>query len=99
MQAIVKTLAYKKGITLDFDVAADLPRLFADEAKFKQIMYNLLSNAIKFTPDKAEVAVTVTRGDQPERAWRARGSESPSPGECLRSDRGGHRHRHPPARP
>jgi PAS domain S-box-containing protein len=35
VQAIVKTLACKKGIALDFDVAAAPPELFADEAKFK----------------------------------------------------------------
>ena len=41
-------------------MAADLPSLFADEAKFKQIMYNLLSNAIKFTPDGGKVFVSAT---------------------------------------
>jgi PAS domain S-box-containing protein len=60
VQAIVKTLANKKNLTLDVDVAANLPPLFADEAKFKQILYNLLSNAIKFTPEKGRIAVTAT---------------------------------------
>jgi PAS domain S-box-containing protein len=58
VQTIVKTLANKKHIRLEADVAPDLPSLFADEAKFKQIMYNLLSNAIKFTPDGGNVFVT-----------------------------------------
>src|SRR6185295_5921402 len=58
VQTIVKTLAYKKHISLEFEVAPDLPLLFADEAKFKQIMYNLLGNAIKFTPDGGKVFVT-----------------------------------------
>jgi signal transduction histidine kinase len=58
VQAIVKTLAYKKNISLEFQVASDLPSLFAQEVKFKQIMYNLLSNAIKFTPDGGKVFVT-----------------------------------------
>ena len=48
---IVRTLAVKKGISLEFAAEPNLPPLFADEAKFKQVMYNLLSNAIKFTPD------------------------------------------------
>jgi signal transduction histidine kinase len=39
-------------------VAHDLPSLFAEEGKFKQIMYNLLSNAIKFTPGGGQVCVT-----------------------------------------
>ncbi|HEV2434627.1 MAG TPA: MASE1 domain-containing protein [Verrucomicrobiae bacterium] len=58
VQTIVKTLANKKHINLDFYTASDLPPLFADEAKFKQVMYNLLSNAIKFTPDGGKVLVT-----------------------------------------
>jgi len=58
VQTIVKTLANKKNISLEFEVASDLPTLFADEAKVKQIMYNLLSNAIKFTPDGGKVVVT-----------------------------------------
>lgn len=60
VQAIVKTLANKKHINLEFKVAADLPSLFADEPKFKQVMYNLLSNAIKFTPDGGRVTTTAT---------------------------------------
>ncbi len=81
-QLIVKTLACKKGITLDFDVAAAPPELFADEAKFKQIMYNLLSNAIKFTPDKGRVTVTATRWNHPN-GHGAPGSRSGLSGECL----------------
>jgi PAS domain S-box-containing protein len=64
--AIVKTLANKKGVSLEFSTQADLPHLFADEGKFKQILYNLLSNAIKFTPDEGTVTVTAGlagRGD------------------------------------
>jgi signal transduction histidine kinase len=57
VRAIVKTLAHKKNIRLEFQVAPDLPSLFAEEPKFKQIMYNLLSNAIKFTPDGGTVLV------------------------------------------
>jgi PAS domain S-box-containing protein len=58
VQTIVKTLANKKGISLELEVGANLPLLHADEAKFKQVMYNLLSNAIKFTPDGGRVTVT-----------------------------------------
>jgi signal transduction histidine kinase len=58
LQTIVKMLAIQKGISLEFSVGENLPSLFADEAKFKQIMYNLLSNSIKFTPDGGKVLVT-----------------------------------------
>jgi PAS domain S-box-containing protein len=60
VETIVKTLANKKHILLESKIAEDLPELFADEAKFKQIMYNLLSNAIKFTPDGGKVSVAAT---------------------------------------
>jgi PAS domain S-box-containing protein len=82
-QVIVKTAAGKKGIALDFDVTAAPPELFADEAKFKQIMYNLLSNAIKFTPDRGQVTVTATRGNHPN-GQGAPASKSPLSGECLK---------------
>ncbi len=58
VQTVVKTLAAKKSISLEIEAEADLPALFADEAKFKQVLYNLLSNAIKFTPDGGKVTVT-----------------------------------------
>jgi CheY-like chemotaxis protein len=60
VQTILKTLANKKHISLNVETAPELPSLFADEAKFKQILYNLLSNAIKFTPDNGKVQVTAT---------------------------------------
>jgi len=60
VQTIVKTLAGKKHIHLESAVAENLPELFADEAKFKQVMYNLLSNAIKFTPDGGKVSVAAS---------------------------------------
>jgi PAS domain S-box-containing protein len=58
VQTIVKALASKKKIILDFEVGEKFAPLFADEKKFKQVMYNLLSNAIKFTPDGGKVFVT-----------------------------------------
>ena len=61
VHAIVKALAHKKNICLDFQANPDLPPLLADEAKFKQILYNLLSNAVKFTPEAGRITVTATR--------------------------------------
>src|ERR1035437_479472 len=82
VETIVKTLTYKKGIALNFDITAAPPELFADEGKFKQIMYNLLSNAIKFTPDKGQVTVTATRSHQPN-GHGAPELKGPRSGECL----------------
>lgn len=53
----LQTLAGKKGIVMELRQDPSLTYLFADEGRFKQIMYNLLSNAIKFTPVKGRVTV------------------------------------------
>ena len=55
--AIVKTLAMKKHLALEHDLAPQLPSLCADPAKLRQILYNLFSNAIKFTPEGGRVMV------------------------------------------
>lgn len=62
--SVIKALAHKKNITLDVQLAADLPSLYADEAKFKQILYNLLSNSIKFTPEGGSVTIIATKQPQ-----------------------------------
>src|SRR5208282_4517876 len=77
VQTIVKALANKKHISLEFEETPDLPSLFADEAKFKQIMYNLLSNAIKFTPDGGKVRVSAAIQNETN-------AESSLAGESLR---------------
>lgn len=38
----------------------DLPYLFADELRIKQILINLLSNAVKFTPEGGSVTLSIT---------------------------------------
>lgn len=58
---LVSPIAEKKGIILAKEFAADLPPLFLDSMRLKQILFNLLSNAIKFTPDGGKVTVTVRR--------------------------------------
>ena len=58
VHTIVKSLAHRKAIILTFNIASDLPPLFADEPKFKQIMYNLLSNAVKFTMESGKINVS-----------------------------------------
>lgn len=59
-QTLVKSMASKKNISLEFEVE-ELPFIISvDPVRFKQIMYNLLSNAIKFTPDGGIVNVDAT---------------------------------------
>jgi signal transduction histidine kinase len=45
-------------------VPDNLPALFGDERKIKQILLNLLSNAVKFTPPGGDVTVRVTVDDE-----------------------------------
>ena len=48
--ATIKTIADKKGITLEVCIGEDLPEyVTADEAKIHQSLLNLVHNAIKFT--------------------------------------------------
>ncbi|MFN7146252.1 MAG: ATP-binding protein, partial [Myxococcota bacterium] len=47
--AIVRPLANKQGVELHSEIGADLPLIYADAIRLRQVLYNLLSNAIKFT--------------------------------------------------
>jgi signal transduction histidine kinase len=53
----------KAALTLDTKLQPDLPRLWADERKLKQIFINLLSNAVKFTPAGGRISVLATLRD------------------------------------
>jgi len=56
---LIKERAEIGGVHLKLALTPPLPRLHADERKFKQILINLLSNAIKFTPAGGEVTIGV----------------------------------------
>jgi len=47
-----------KGLHLKSELPADLPSLWADPKRLRQVLYNLLSNAVKFTPEGGTVRVT-----------------------------------------
>ncbi|MGI9385199.1 MAG: PAS domain-containing sensor histidine kinase [Methyloligellaceae bacterium] len=53
--------AEQRAISLETDVAADLPELVADKRACTQMLLNLLSNAIKFTEQNGRVTVRARR--------------------------------------
>ncbi|MEO8339717.1 MAG: response regulator [Nitrospirota bacterium] len=50
-----------KGITLSYDLAPDLPSVYADPTRLRQILIILLDNAIKFTSDGAVTVLIKAR--------------------------------------
>jgi len=57
----VKSLAMKKGITVQLDIAPDIGIIRGDEVRIKQVIYNLLSNAIKFTESGRRIGIEARR--------------------------------------
>jgi CheY-like chemotaxis protein len=55
--------ALKKGIRVSCHTDPDIPFLFGDPRRLKQMLINLLSNAVKFTPDGGSVGLEIT-GDR-----------------------------------
>jgi signal transduction histidine kinase len=49
-QTLMATRASQGDVSVNAEASPDLPRLFADPLRVKQILLNLLSNAVKFSP-------------------------------------------------
>jgi signal transduction histidine kinase len=68
ISAVVKTALKRlqpsfknKKISLESDIAENLPKVQADEDRLQQVMTNLLGNALHFTPAKGRVKVSAAR--------------------------------------
>ena len=72
-------LARAKGLRLELQIAADVPRrVRGDGRRLGQILLNLVSNAVKFTAD-GRVTVRVSARPRAAAAARASASRSPTP--------------------
>ncbi len=54
-----KALAASEGVTLQTQVANDVPSIYADEEILQRVVINLLDNAIKFSPAGSTVTLSV----------------------------------------
>jgi len=56
-------MAQKSGITLEIQMDEQMPSLFADRGRMKQILLNLLNNALKFSPEGSTVTMRASLVD------------------------------------
>jgi signal transduction histidine kinase len=59
----VRPLADRKKLQIEPELEPNLPALFTDSGKLRQILFNLMSNAIKFTPEGGQVWLRAQRAD------------------------------------
>ncbi len=61
----MRPMADEKQLQVEFAAAPNLPTVFTDRGKLRQVLYNLLSNAIKFTPQGGRIGLRI-EADGPE---------------------------------
>ena len=54
----IAPLAHARSVSIQVDVADDLPQVSADRQRLLQVLSNLLGNAVKFTPEGGAITVT-----------------------------------------
>lgn len=47
-----------KSLQIETDIPKDLPRVYADPERIRQVMINLLDNAIKYTPEGGKITIS-----------------------------------------
>jgi len=54
---LTRPLFEPKKLSVNLDIAGDLPTIETDPARLQQILFNLLDNAIKFTPEHGRIDI------------------------------------------
>ena len=57
--AVAQSIALKKSIQVEVEIAPEIGSVKIDPKKFKQVLYNLLSNGVKFTDAGGRVDIVV----------------------------------------
>lgn len=58
--AIIRSSCEQNGIAISAEQVGDVPPVFVDPTRIRQVLYNVLSNAVKFTPPGGSISVETT---------------------------------------
>lgn len=61
---MIRELAQKKGVGVEFEIDETVKQAWVDERRLKQMLVNLLSNAVKFTPKFGKIGLEVRADPQ-----------------------------------